>query len=253
MNTVKKDAAQSLTQYELSTQIITKLNTFKLTPTAKLVLLYLTTCYNPKHREVFPKQKTIADKLGVSERSVTRAVQELFNEGLILIECKYTNRYKFTSRIVSECPEKMSDDFGQNDTKLSDNLSAPCIEPTIEHEKEPSINMGGNVYWASEQSARAERSHVYCERSLTENEILQDYAKKHGAIRVNAYVNSLKKNGSAKKIISDYKKKKNYTQIALRSIEETQNLIQKYKDFEQSAVDPKTCAAWVNFGKLRSN
>lgn len=234
MNTVKKDAAQSLTQYELSTQIITKLNTFKLTPTAKLVLLYLTTCYNPKHKEVFPKQKTIADKLGVSERSVTRAVQELFNEGLILIECKYTNRYKFTSRIVSECPEKMSDDFGQNDTKLSDNLSAPCIEPTIEHEKEPSINMGGNVY-------------------SNENEILQDYAKKHGAIRVNAYVNSLKKNGSAKKIISDYKKKKNYTQIALRSIEETQTLIQKYKDFEQSAVSPQTCAAWVNFGKLRSN
>lgn len=234
MNTVKKDAAQSLTQYELSTQIITKLNTFKLTPTAKLVLLYLTTCYNPKHREVFPKQKTIADKLGVSERSVTRAVQELFNEGLILIECKYTNRYKFTSRIVSECPEKMSDDFGQNDTKLSDNLSAPCIEPTIEHEKEPSINRRGNVY-------------------IGDDKILADYAIKHGAIRVNAYVNSLKKNGSAKKIISDYKKKKNYTQIALRSIEETQNLIQKYKDFEQSAVDPKTCAAWVNFGKLRSN
>lgn len=234
MNTVKKDAAQSLTQYELSTQIITKLNTFKLTPTAKLVLLYLTTCYNPKHKEVFPKQKTIADKLGVSERSVTRAVQELFNEGLILIECKYTNRYKFTSRIVSECPEKMSDDFGQNDTQLSDNLSAPCIEPTIEHEKEPSINRGGNVY-------------------IGDDKILAHYAIKHGAIRVNAYVNSLKKNGSAKKIISDYKKKKNYTQIALRSIEETQTLIQKYKDFEQSAVDPKTCAAWVNFGKLRSN
>ena len=124
----------------------------------------------------------------------------------------------------------MSDDFGQNDTELPDNLSAPCIEPTIEHEKEPSINMGGNVY-------------------SNEDEILQDYAIKHGAIRVNAYVNSLKKNGSAKKIISDYKKKKNYTQIALRSIEETQNLIQKYKDFEHSAVSPQTCAAWVNFGK----
>lgn len=234
MNTVKKDAAQSLTQYELSTQIITKLNTFKLTPTAKLVLLYLTTCYNPKHREVFPKQKTIADKLGVSERSVTRAIQELFKEGLILIECKFTNRYKFTSRIVSECPEKMSDDFGQNDTKLSDNLSVPCIEPIIEHEKEPSINMGGNVY-------------------IGDDKILADYAIKHGAKNVKAYVNFLRKNGSAKKIISDYKKKKNYTQIALRSIEETQSLIQKYKDFEQSAVTPKTCAAWVNFGKLRSN
>ena len=67
------------------------------------------------------------------------------------------------------------------------------------------------------------------------------------------HINTLKSSGSAKKIISESKKKRNYTQIALRSIEETQNLIQKYKDFEQSAVDPKTCAAWVNFGKLRSN
>ena len=138
------------------------------------------------------------------------------------------------SRIVAECPEKMSDDFGQNDTELSDNLSAPCIEPTIEHEKEPSINMGGNVYSGDDK-------------------ILADYAIKHNARNVQAYINTLKSSGSAKKIISESKKKRNYTQIALRSIEETQNLIQKYKDFEQSAVSPQTCAAWVNFGKLRSN
>ena len=248
MHTAKKEAARELTQYQLTTEIITKLNTLQLTPTAKLVLLYLTTCYNPNHREVFPKQKTIADKLGVSERSVIRAIQELFKEGLILIECKYTNRYKFTSRIVSEHPDKMADNLCQNVSGEGDKLSVPCIEQTIEHEKEPSINKGGNVYLASEQSARAERSHVYCERSQ-DDKILADYALKHNARNVQAYINTLKSSGSAKKIISESKKKRNYTQIALRSIEETQNLIKEYRDFEQSAVSPQTCAAWVNFGK----
>lgn len=230
MQEAKKEAARELTQYQLTTEIITKLNTLKLTPTAKLVLLYLTTCYNPNHREVFPKQKTIADKLGVSERSVTRAIQELFKEGLILIECKYTNRYKFTSRIVSEHPDKMADNLCQNVSGEGDKLSVPYIEQTIEHEKEPSINKGGNVYSGDDK-------------------ILADYAIKHNARNVQAYVNTLKSSGSAKKIISESKKKRNYTQITLRSIEETQNLIKQYKDFEQSAVSPQTCAAWVNFGK----
>ena len=229
MQTAKKEAARELTQYQLTTEIITKLNTLQLTPTAKLVLLYLTTCYNPNHREVFPKQKTIADKLGVSERSVTRAIQELFKEGLILIECKYTNRYKFTSRIVSEHPDKMADNLCQNVSGEGDKLSVPYIEQTIEHEKEPSKNRG--VMYKGD------------------DEILADYAIKHNARNVQAYINTLKSSGSAKKIISESKKKRNYTQIALRSIEETQNLIKQYRDFEQSAVNPQTCAAWVNFGK----
>lgn len=229
MQIAKKEAARELTQYQLTTEIITKLNTLKLTPTAKLVLLYLTTCYNPNHREVFPKQKTIADKLGVSERSVTRAIQELFKEGLILIECKYTNRYKFTSRIVSEYPDKMADNLCQNVSGEGDKLSVPCIEQTKETKKEQTLT-GGNVYSGDDK-------------------ILADYAIKHNARNVRAYINTLKSSGSASKIISESKKKRNYTQIALRSIEETQNLIKQYRDFEQSAVSPQTCAAWVNFGK----
>lgn len=185
-------AAKETSQFELTTNIITKLNNYKLTPTAKLVLLYLTTCYNPKHKEVFPKQKTIADKLGVSERSVTRAIQELFKEGLILIECKYTNRYKFTSKIVQEQLENMSDEIGQKDTQQEDNLSHHYIEPIKEHDKEPQvINKGGNVYKGDDL-------------------ILRDYAIKHGADnenRIRGYVNKLKETKSAEKIIKEYNKK----------------------------------------------
>ena len=91
-----------ITQFKLTTDIIKNLSQFEITPTAKLVLLYLSSCYNPQKAEMFPKQKTIAKKIGVSERSVVRAIQELFREGLIIFECKYTNRYKFTSKLMSQ-------------------------------------------------------------------------------------------------------------------------------------------------------
>lgn len=226
-------STHAFSQYELTTNIITKLNTFKLTPTAKLVLLYLTTCYNPKHKEVFPKQKTIADKLGISERSVTRAIQELFNEGLVLIECKYTNRYKFTSRIVSERLENLSETKRQNDISKRDNLSHHEIEQKKETKKEP-VN---------------EKSSYTNSIEIESFKILKDYATKHGAKNVEAYINVLRKNGSADKIIKDYKAKQNATKRALRSIKETQSLIKKYENMKKNCILPSESPAWVEFRK----
>ena len=234
MQTMKKEAAHGFTQFELTTGIIIKLNTFNLTPTAKLVLLYLTTCYNPEHAEVFPKQKTIADKLGVSERSVMRAIQELFNDGLILIECKYTNRYKFTSRIAEKCPDNLSDYIRQNVTKKTDNLSPTCHEQTIEHDKEQTCK-GGNVY----QSMESGKLKVESE----EDSILYNYALKHNAKNIKAYISKLKETGSANKIIREYKKK-NYS---IQRIKETQLQIQKYKDEAKTAAAPPE--SWKALGK----
>lgn len=216
-------AAKETSQFKLTTNTITKLNTFNLTPTAKLVLLYLTTCYNPKHREVFPKQKTIADKLGVSERSVTRAVQELFKEGLLLIECKYTNRYKLTSKIVSERAENLSDDLRQNVTQEEDNLSLPYIEPINEPDNKPQvINKGGNVYSG-------------------DDEILADYAIKHKAKSVKAYIAKLKETGSAAKIIKEYKQKYFITKRAENAWKESQELLRLYASYENNACTAESC------------
>ena len=125
MNAVKMRVKEPLSQFDFTKKTLNNLSQYDITPTAKLVLLYLTSCYNPKHADVFPKQKTIADRLGVSERSVVRAIQELFKAGLILIECKYTNRYILMPNMTSQLSQndKLSQTECQNVTFTPDNLS----------------------------------------------------------------------------------------------------------------------------------
>jgi DNA-binding Lrp family transcriptional regulator len=233
MNTVKKKVT---TQFDLTNDILNNLSQFNITPTAKLVLLYLTSCYNPKHAEIFPKQKTIAIKLGISERSVTRAIQELFNEGLLLIECKYTNRYKFTSRIISQQAEILSDDLRQNGTLKDDNLSHVYIEQKKETKKEQSdklnrtektysSNKGGNVY-------------------LGDDLILYEYAKKRAKYSVDAFIQKIKENGGADKIISEHKK------TGIHYSEKRTDLLRSMREQQtHDRIDPNECAAWIEFGK----
>ena len=238
MNTARKHAGHAIKQVELLNYLLNNLQQFNLKPTTKLVLLYLAGCYNPKHADVFPKQKTIALQMGISEASVIRAIQELHKEGLIISERKYTNRYKFTSRIlnlggmVEDFSEanNMQVENSQKATLETSNLQALYIEQEKEQVKEQTeVIRGGNVY--SIQSY---------------DSILEDYAIKHGARNVKAYINTLKSSGSAAKIISEYKKQKKVTQIALRSIQETQELIAEYN--QEHNGSPYECEAWLKLG-----
>ncbi len=233
MNTVKKEAAKGLTQFDLTKKILNNLSHYDITPTAKLVLLYLTDCYNPKHADVFPKQKTISLKLGISERSVMRAIQELFKAGLILIECKHTNRYILMPNSTSHLSQidKLSQTESQNVTFVPDNLSPTCIEQKRETKKEQHES-GENVYQGDDL-------------------ILYEYAKKKAKYNVDAFIKAIKENGGDKKIISEYKKKKFYTQRALHSIEETQNLIKKYKCFKINTVSAESCGCSLSQLKKR--
>ncbi len=209
MNTAKKQTTHAFSQFTLTNKLLQNLYKYKLTPTAKLVLLELSTCYNPKHGDMFPKQKTLANRIGVSERSVVRAVSELVKEGLVLIECKSTNHYKFSSRITSECAENLSEDLRQNDIRPQDNLSAH--EQRTKPISKPTDKEGGNVYSKDDQ-------------------ILIDYAIKHGAKNIKAYVAKLKLSKSADKIIADYKKKnKSLTGIAVLSANKTKELLSSWE------------------------
>ena len=240
MNTAKKHAGHAIKQVELLNYLLNNLQQFNLKPTTKLVLLYLAGCYNPKHADVFPKQKTIALQMGISERSVISAIQELHEEGLVISERKYTNRYRFTARILNQGPqnesflepEEIAEAKCKKCTLESEKFAPPYIEQEQEQIKEQTeVIKGGNVYLFQSEDDR----------------ILEDYAIKHGARNVKAYINTLKSSGSAKKIICEYKKQKKVTQIALRSIKETQELIAEYNQKHNGS--PYECEAWLKLGE----
>lgn len=230
MNTAQKHVGHAFTQFALTQNLLNNLSQFKLTPTAKLVLLELSSFYNPKKVDMFPKQKTLAKKIGISERSVVRAIQELLNEGLIMVECKYTNHYKFTSRIVSQqaqnekifCDENMSQDLGKKDTKHNDNLAQH--EQTIKPIKEPS--------------------------NMEEFKILRDYANKNYKTTPQAYLNWIMKNKEIQnKIFSEYKTKQKVTQIALCNKQETQNLLKTYQEYEETSESYLVSEEWKKLGQ----
>ena len=84
----------------------------ELKPTAKLVLYALIHHYNPMNEDMFPSQKFIAQNLGISEKSVERAVKDLACSRLIMYVTKNVNRYKFTATFFELV--KLSDEVRQN-------------------------------------------------------------------------------------------------------------------------------------------
>lgn len=219
MNTVKNHAGHGVSQIKLTNYLLNNLQQFNLKPTTKLVLLYLSGCYNPKHADVFPKQKTIATQMGISEASVIRAIAELHQEGLIISERKYTNRYKFTSRVLNlgkESGDKMQVENLQNESEETCKMTPACNRTTIEQEN----NKAG-----------------------VEFQILKNYAISKNAHNVEAYVATLQKNGSADAIIQQEKEKQQIEQYHAAKIVETKKLIEYYNDAKENVAPPPQ--AWL--------
>lgn len=81
------------TAFDLNKILLNNFFKFDLTNTCKLVLLSLVDCYNPKNKYVFPKQSTIAKKLGITEKSVKRAIKALEKLSIISKTRKFYNVY----------------------------------------------------------------------------------------------------------------------------------------------------------------
>lgn len=99
-----------------------------LSVSAKLVLILLITCYNPKNKYVFPKQKRIAEALGISSRSVKRAIKSLIDKNLIKVLRLFSNQYELNLDII----------FGTDNVKnslLEGDKSAPLYITDKEHIK----------------------------------------------------------------------------------------------------------------------
>ena len=232
---VKKHAGHGIKQVELLNYLLNNLSQFNLKPTAKLVLMYLAGCYNPKHADVFPKQKTIACQMGISEASVIRAIQELHKEGLIVSERKYTNRYKFTLKILNLSAQdedflqdnKMQGENLQNDLNQTCILQPACIEQQEEQKKNNSKDSLNDIEGFK---------------------ILKNYAEQKGARNVKAYINTLKANGSAAKIIKQEKEKAAADRYHAKQIEKTKKMLIEYSAL--TGDNPKECAKLQEFLKI---
>lgn len=88
----------SNSQFTLTNNTIKYLSCLELTAATKLVLIYLTSCYNPKKPTVFPRQITIAEKIGISQRTVVRAINELLKKNYCMKKHRpyKSNAYSFT-------------------------------------------------------------------------------------------------------------------------------------------------------------
>ena len=89
-------------------------------------------------------------------------------------------------------------------------------------EQQTVLNKGGNVYSGDDT-------------------ILQDYAVKHNAKNVHAYINALKSSGSADKIIKEYKSKRIIAKRAENALKHTQETIKLFKSYELGAVTAESC------------
>lgn len=226
----KSMTGHAFTQFDFTKSLLQNLNKFKISPIAKLVLLELSACYNPKRADVFPKQKTLALKIGCSERSIIRAIQELFKGGLILVECKTTNRYIFSQccltslgilNVSDNSEEKIftSDKMSDINDKISDaddNLSVPYI-----HEQ------------TKEETTQQKVVKIFPEKKQEIDKYLLKHVQSLQGIKNDEkFARWLMRTGQAEQIISDMKQAERNSKAMLKK---TENLIKQQKEDAKNA------------------
>jgi DNA-binding transcriptional regulator YhcF (GntR family) len=133
MNT-KTQVRHGISQFELSKLVLRNLNKWGLSPSTKLVLMALSDYYNPKNKDFYPSQQTMADVLGVNLSTVKRAIKELSGLGLIIYETKTVNRYKFTQKFFADL--KLTLEEGQFELLDSGKLTHKQIKEKINNKQQ---------------------------------------------------------------------------------------------------------------------
>lgn len=222
MNTAKKQTGHGITGFELTTKTVKNLKQFNLTPTAKLVLVLLTTHYNEEKNGavVFPSMPYISETLGISLTATKQAIKDLINEGLIIkskrdkIKGNY-NKYILTLKVQKTTAERAENEYFKRAEKELF---------LIRTNKKKEIN--------NKEVDKKE-----------ENYLLQ-YAEKRGVKNKIAYINAIKKSGGAIEIINEYKQieaKKKFMENATKTIIENNRLA------AENSVPPTK--EWLELGK----
>lgn len=196
-NVVKSMPIKGISQYELTSNLLRNLYKYDLTPVTKLVLLELTTHLNENKNGavVFPSISYIAEVLGIGLTATKKAINDLINEGLIIKSKRGNVRGNYNKYLLTPKIQNLTFERSENECfKKSDNDRF-----FIEQKKETNNTTNVNDF-----------------------KILKDYAVKHNAKNINAYINFLKKSGSDKQIIKDYKQAKANNNAMLKAAKQNQ-------------------------------
>lgn len=215
MKVAKKHEGHGFSQFELSKNVLHNLKHFDLTPTGKLVLLVLVDCFNPENNAVvFPSMEFIADMAGIGLTATKQAIKDLILTGCIIkskrgkIRGNY-NKYLLTLKVRNTTSEQSENElFKQSD---SDRF----------HEEQ-------------KKRTNKEQTNVV-EFQKTDIQILQEYAKEHGATNIQGYINALKIKGVAADIIKQYREKEGVSKYWERQAAQTSELI---KQMQCQKCDP---------------
>ena len=225
MNTARIHVQHGFSQFELTTKIVKNLNKYDITPTAKLVLILLTTHFNEEKNGavVFPSMPYISETLGISLTATKQAIKDLVNQGLILqskrekIKGNY-NKYILTQKVhISTVEQAENVSFKKTESDLS----------FIGTNKKNEINNK--------------------DVDKKDEKYLLQYAEKRGVKNKVAYINAIKKNGGASEIINEYKQ----IETKKRIMEQTTKTIIENNHLDAENSVPPT-HAWIELGeKLR--
>ena len=213
-NIMKKPESMSghaLSQYELTTELLRNLYKFDLTPITKLVLLELTTHLNESKNGsvVFPSINYIAKVLGIGLTAAKKAINDLIKEGIIIKSKRDNVKGNYNKYLLRH------DKINFNEVK---NENRYIYTPEdINSQKTANKQPKNEFFKRSENDLSIIRTNNIEQINNKDEVILRKYAIKYGAKKVNAYVDALRKNGSAEKIISEYKEKQTHRELMVTS------------------------------------
>lgn len=230
----KSMTGHAFTQFDLTTRIVKNLKQFNLTPTAKLVLLELSTHYNEEKNGavVFPSMPYIAECLGIGLTATKQAIKDLINEGLVIkskrdkINGNY-NKYILTLKVQNTTSQPSENELlKQSDSDLS-------MIRTNNHEKIKQQTQ--NVV-----SLNPVFSNDFVPKTAQNSREFDEILLKHvrtlkGIKNDNAYMNWLKKTGQAKQIVNDILEGERQSRAMKRKIEKLSE--QSKIDFENASEE----------------
>lgn len=219
LKSMPTEEKKPVTQFELTKKIVTNLKQFELTPATKLVLVLLTTFYNPDNGAViFPSMPYIADTLGIGLTATKQAIKDLINLGLIIKAKRGNvsgnhNKYLLTNKIQNPT-------FKQSENELFKRSESDLF------------------YIRTNNKEQIKEQTEIDNISIDDFSKLKQYAASKGAVNTTAYAKAIIKNGSSSGILENIKQAENARLYSQRRIEETRQLINKYVTIEGQSFQP---------------